>query len=81
MFDIYEFCNTLKEYKDQFSIKLLASTHEQVENAVTSMGKEVILGAIATLIILIFLRNFRTTLIAVVSIPLSILLTLFTTSI
>ena len=31
----------------------------------------------ATLIILIFLRNFRTTLIAVVSIPLSILLTLF----
>ncbi len=42
------------------------------------MGKEVILGAIAaTLIILIFLRNFRTTLIAVVSIPLSILLTLF----
>ncbi len=28
-----------KEYKDQFSIKLLASTHEQVENAVTSMGK------------------------------------------
>jgi len=67
-----------KQYKDQFSIKLLASTHEQVENAVTSMGKEVILGAIAaTLIILIFLRNFRTTLIAVISIPLSILLTLF----
>ncbi|EEM73271.1 Acriflavin resistance protein [Bacillus thuringiensis serovar andalousiensis BGSC 4AW1] len=51
---------------------------EPSKNAVTSMGKEVILGAIAaTLIILIFLRNFRTTLIAVVSIPLSILLTLF----
>lgn len=67
-----------KEYKGQFSIKLLASTHEQVENAVTSMGKEVILGAIAaTIIILFFLRSFRTTLIAVVSIPLSILLTLF----
>ncbi|PGQ08566.1 multidrug transporter AcrB [Bacillus cereus] len=67
-----------KEYKDQYSIKLLASTHEQVENAVTSMGKEVTLGAIAaTLIILIFLRSFRTTIIAVVSIPLSILLTLF----
>ncbi|WP_305927067.1 efflux RND transporter permease subunit [Bacillus mycoides] len=67
-----------KQYKNQFSIKLLASTHEQVENAVTSMGKEVILGAIAaTLIILIFLRSFRTTLIAVISIPLSILLTLF----
>ncbi|MDM5187174.1 efflux RND transporter permease subunit [Bacillus sp. DX4.1] len=67
-----------KKYKDNFTIKLLASTHEQVENAVMSMGKEVILGAIAaTFIILVFLRNIRTTLIAVVSIPLSILLTLF----
>lgn len=67
-----------KEYEDTFTIKTLSSTHEQVENAVTSMGKEVILGAIAaTLIILIFLRNIRITLIAVVSIPLSILLTLF----
>ncbi|KFM99593.1 acrB/AcrD/AcrF family protein [Bacillus clarus] len=67
-----------KEYKDTFTIKLLSSTHEQVENAVISMGKEVILGAIAaTFIILIFLRSVRTTLIAVVSIPLSILLTLF----
>ncbi|WP_439743296.1 efflux RND transporter permease subunit [Bacillus pseudomycoides] len=67
-----------KEYKDTYTIKLISSTHEQVENAVTSMGKEVILGAIAaTFIILIFLRSVRTTLIAVVSIPLSILLTLF----
>ncbi|MEN1938827.1 efflux RND transporter permease subunit [Paenibacillus sp. 102] len=67
-----------KEYKDTYTIKLISSTHEQVENAVMSMGKEVILGAIAaTFIILIFLRSVRTTLIAVVSIPLSILLTLF----
>lgn len=67
-----------KQYKDTFTIKTLMSTHEQVENAVMSMGKEVVLGAIAaTFIILIFLRNIRTTLIAVVSIPLSILLTLF----
>ncbi|WP_242144967.1 MULTISPECIES: efflux RND transporter permease subunit [unclassified Bacillus cereus group] len=70
--------NISKEYKDTYTIKLLSSTHEQIENAVTSMGKEVILGAIAaTFIILIFLRSVRTTLIAVVSIPLSILLTLF----
>ncbi|MGG2093677.1 efflux RND transporter permease subunit [Bacillus sp. S13(2024)] len=67
-----------KQYKDTFTIKTLMSTHEQVQNAVTSMAKEVVLGAIAaTFIILIFLRNIRTTLIAVVSIPLSILLTLF----
>ncbi len=70
--------NISKEYKDTYTIKLLSSTHEQIENAVTSMGKEVILGAIvATFIILLFLRSVRTTLIAVVSIPLSILLTLF----
>ncbi|MEY8350314.1 efflux RND transporter permease subunit [Bacillus cereus] len=70
--------NISKEYKDTYTIKLLSSTHEQVENAVISMGKEVILGAIAaTFIILFFLRSIRTTLIAVVSIPLSILLTLF----
>ncbi|WP_410984626.1 efflux RND transporter permease subunit [Bacillus cereus] len=70
--------NISKEYKDTYTIKVLSSTHEQVENAVMSMGKEVILGAIAaTFIILIFLRSVRTTLIAVVSIPLSILLTLF----
>lgn len=70
--------NISKEYKDTYTIKLLSSTHEQVENAVISMGKEVILGAIAaTFIILVFLRSIRTTLIAVVSIPLSILLTLF----
>lgn len=67
-----------KQYKDTFTIKTLMSTHEQIENAVTSMGKEVVLGAIAaTFIILIFLRNIRTTLISIVSIPLSILLTLF----
>ncbi|WP_440604302.1 efflux RND transporter permease subunit [Bacillus sp. GB_SG_008] len=70
--------NMSKQYKDTFTIKTLMSTHEQVENAVTSMAKEVVLGAIAaTFIILIFLRNIRTTLIAIVSIPLSILLTLF----
>ncbi|MBC6973732.1 efflux RND transporter permease subunit [Bacillus sp. Xin] len=70
--------NISKEYKDTYTIKVLSSTHEQVENAVMSMGQEVILGAIAaTFIILIFLRSVRTTLIAVVSIPLSILLTLF----
>ena len=66
-----------KQYKDQFSIKLLASTHEQVENAVTSMGRSNPWSNCCNSNYLNLLRNFRTTLIAVVSIPLSILLTLF----
>ncbi len=66
------------DYKDEFTIRILISTYEQVENAVLGMAKEVGIGALAaTLIILVFLRNVRTTLIAVISIPLSVLITLF----
>jgi hydrophobic/amphiphilic exporter-1 (mainly G- bacteria), HAE1 family len=65
-------------YKEQFEIKTLYSTAEKVENAVYGMAKEVGLGALAaTLIILLFLRNIKTTFIAVVSIPLSVFMTLF----
>ncbi|MGG4488112.1 efflux RND transporter permease subunit [Metabacillus idriensis] len=65
-------------YSDDFSIRTVQNTSEDVEGAVLGMAKEVAIGAIAaTLIILLFLRNIRTTLIAVVSIPLSILMTLF----
>lgn len=67
-----------KQYKDQFKISMMDSTGEQVENAVMGMAREVGIGALAaTVIILLFLRNIRTTLIAVVSIPLSVMITLF----
>ncbi|WP_110113841.1 efflux RND transporter permease subunit [Bacillus sp. CGMCC 1.16541] len=66
------------KYGEKFEVRMIMSTAEQVENAVLGMAKEVGIGAVAaTIIILFFLRNIRTTIIAVVSIPLSVLITLF----
>lgn len=54
------------------------STSDQVVNAVNSMTREVLLGALfATIVILLFLRSLRITLVTAVSIPLSLGLTLF----
>ncbi|WP_409344137.1 efflux RND transporter permease subunit [Paenibacillus sp. MBLB4367] len=51
---------------------------DQVKNSVNSMMKEVGMGALfATIVILLFLRSIRTTLITIVSIPLSLGMTLF----
>ncbi|BCB05131.1 efflux RND transporter permease subunit [Bacillus sp. KH172YL63] len=56
----------------------LFTTGEMVKNSVDSMVREVGLGALfATLVILLFLRKFKPTLITVVSIPLSLCITLF----
>ncbi|TMU85832.1 efflux RND transporter permease subunit [Bacillus sp. BHET2] len=56
----------------------LFTTGEMVENSVNSMVREVALGALfATLVILLFLRKFKPTLITVISIPLSLCITLF----
>ena len=49
-----------------------------VETSVQTMVKEVLLGALfATIVIMVFLRNIRSTFITIVSIPLSLCLTLF----
>ncbi|EIT84216.1 AcrB/AcrD/AcrF family transporter [Fictibacillus macauensis ZFHKF-1] len=57
--------------------KLLFSTGEMVEDSVNSMMREVLIGALfATLIILVFLRRFKPTLVTIVSIPLSLGITL-----
>ncbi|HLQ74364.1 MAG TPA: efflux RND transporter permease subunit [Bacillota bacterium] len=51
---------------------------EPIEDSVEMMLEKAIFGIIfAVIVILIFLRNFRTTLISVVSIPLSLLIALF----
>ncbi|OIU71670.1 efflux RND transporter permease subunit [Rossellomorea aquimaris] len=56
----------------------LFTTGEMVENSVNSMVREVALGALfATLVILLFLRKFKPTLVTAVSIPLSLCITLF----
>ena len=54
------------------------STSEMVVTSVNSMLQEVLLGALfATIVILVFLRNIRATLITIVSIPLSLAVTLY----
>ncbi|WP_285767171.1 efflux RND transporter permease subunit [Peribacillus sp. SI8-4] len=66
-----------KKYGDQKSTIYL-STADMVETSVHSMVKEVLLGALfATIVIMVFLRNVRSTFITIVSIPLSIGFTLF----
>ncbi|MFC5651606.1 efflux RND transporter permease subunit [Paenibacillus solisilvae] len=58
--------------------KVLLSTSDQVVHSVNSMLREVLLGALfATIVILLFMRNFRATLVTIVSIPLSLGITLY----
>ncbi|MGE7879083.1 efflux RND transporter permease subunit [Peribacillus muralis] len=66
-----------EKYKDQKS-SIYLSTADMVETSVHSMVKEVLLGSLfATIVIMIFLRNVRSTFITIVSIPLSLGFTLF----
>lgn len=70
-----------KEVNEEFpniESKVVMATADMVENSVHSMIKEVLLGALfATIVIMLFLRNIRSTFITIVSIPLSLCLTLF----
>ncbi len=66
-----------KKYNNQESTIYVASA-DMVKTSVQTMMKEVLLGALfATIVIMIFLRNIRTTFITIVSIPLSLCITLF----
>ncbi|RFU62003.1 efflux RND transporter permease subunit [Peribacillus glennii] len=66
-----------KKYNNAEATVILASA-DMVEDSVHSMIKEVLLGALfATIIIMVFLRNIRSTFITIVSIPLSLCFTLF----
>ncbi len=67
-----------KQYGDFFKLNVFYATSDSVYDSVMSMAKEVALGALfASVVILLFLRHFKSTVIAVISIPLSICLTLF----
>lgn len=56
----------------------LLSLGNTIKTSVNSMMNEVLLGAVfATVVIMLFLRSIRTTLITIVSIPLSLCFTLF----
>lgn len=57
---------------------VIFSTSDMVVTSVNSMMREVLLGALfATIVILLFLRNIRATLITAISIPLSLAVTLY----
>ncbi len=59
-------------------LSVIFSTSDMVVTSVNSMMREVLLGALfATVVILLFLRNIRATLITAVSIPLSLAVTLY----
>jgi len=66
------------EENKSVNMKMMISTSEQVVHSVNSMMREVLLGALfATIVILIFMRNVRATLVTIVSIPLSLAMTLY----
>jgi len=66
-----------EKYNQQESVIYISSA-DLVENSVHTMIKEVLLGALfAAIVIMLFLRNIRSTFITIVSIPLSLCVTLF----
>lgn len=66
-----------KKYPDAKADVVIA-TADMVKSSVSSMMKEVLLGALfATIVIMVFLRSIRSTFITIISIPLSLALTLF----
>ena len=67
--------NVLKKYDDRFAYAIGIDSAKDIEESVSTLVKEGLLGALfASLAVLIFLRNTRATIIAVVSIPLSLLI-------
>jgi multidrug efflux pump subunit AcrB len=68
----------INEKYDQQEATIYVSSADMVQTSVQTMVKEVLLGALfATIVIMVFLRNIRSTFITIVSIPLSLCLTLF----
>lgn len=75
---VNEVIKDLNEEYSEMSLKLMISTSEQIVHSVDSMMREVLLGALlATIVILLFMRNIRATLVTIVSIPLSLAMTLY----
>ena len=68
----------INEMYDQQESMVYISSADMVQTSVQTMMKEVLLGALfATIVIMVFLRNIRSTFITIVSIPLSLCFTLF----
>lgn len=68
----------LNEDVQGIEASVVLSTAESVVSSVNSMLREVLLGALfATVVILLFMRNLKATIVTVVSIPLSLGITLY----
>ncbi|QBP42971.1 efflux RND transporter permease subunit [Paenisporosarcina antarctica] len=67
--------NVLKSYDDRLDYAVGFDSAAGIEKSVETLVKEGLLGALfASIAVLIFLRNFRATIIAIISIPLSLLI-------
>ncbi|CAI6021819.1 efflux RND transporter permease subunit [Cohnella sp. JJ-181] len=76
--EVEKTADRLMEEDGSLELKVILSTSEQVVHSVNSMMREVLMGALfATIVILLFMRNLRATLVTIVSIPLSLGLTLY----
>lgn len=65
----------LDKYQGELDYSIVLDSATDIKNSVSSLVKEGLLGAVfAALAVLLFLRNVRATLIAIVSIPLSLLI-------
>lgn len=65
----------LNKYTDQLEYAVGFDSAEGIEKSVKTLVKEGLLGALfASIAVLVFLRNFRATIIAIISIPLSLLI-------
>lgn len=65
----------LKKYDNQLDYEIGIDSAKDIEKSVSTLVKEGLLGALfASIAVLVFLRNARATIIAVVSIPLSLLI-------
>lgn len=76
--DLSAAVDQLNKEVPNLEMEVIWANSDLVVNSVNSMLKEVGMGALfATIVILLFLRNLRTTFITIISIPLSLALTLF----
>ncbi|WP_214742567.1 efflux RND transporter permease subunit [Exiguobacterium sp. s48] len=74
---VKEVLNDFEAEYDTANVSITLDQGEPIEESVNTMLSKALLGGLfAILIILVFLRNFRSTIIAVISIPLSLLMAL-----
>ncbi|OAB42458.1 efflux RND transporter permease subunit [Paenibacillus glacialis] len=75
---VQEVVDNINNIVTNANVAVVFSTSDMVVDSVNSMMREVLMGALfATIIILLFLRNLRATLVTVISIPLSLAVTLY----